>query len=175
MTSRATRNILENIDLMVCDMAGTTVEEGGIVYKTLQLSMNEFGLNVSDEAIEPWHGAKKEAVIEHFSLKAGIPEHELESKITTIGDAFINSIEDSYFSKASTIEHIDTSLFSFFKQLQAAGIKVALDTGYPKNIQEGLVQRLGFDKVVDAYISSYEVAEGRPYPYMVHRLMERLH
>jgi len=30
------RMSLENIDLIVCDMAGTTVMEGGIVYKTLQ-------------------------------------------------------------------------------------------------------------------------------------------
>merc|ERR1712087_912203 len=37
------------------------------------------------------------------------------------------------------------------------------------------VTRLGFDKLVDAYISSYQVVEGRPYPYMIHRLMERLH
>merc|ERR1711981_1069923 len=41
-------------------------------------------------------------------------------------------------------------------------------------IQKGLVEKLGFDKVVDGYISSYDVAEGRPYPYMIHRLMERL-
>ena len=27
---------------------------------------------------------------------------------------------------------------------------------------------------LDAYVSAYEVAEGRPYPYMIHRLMERV-
>lgn len=27
-------------------------------------------------------------------------------------------------------------------------------------------------QVVDAYVSSYQVAEGRPYPYMIYRLME---
>lgn len=175
MTSKVTRGILENIDLMVCDMAGTTVQEGGLVYITLKNSMNAFGLNVSDEAIEPWHGAKKEAVIEHFCRLAGTPQAELEAKITKIGEFFINSIDEVYFTDASTISHIDVGLFGYFKQLKAAGIKIALDTGYPKHIQEGLVKRLGFDKVVDAYISSYEVTEGRPYPYMVHRLMETLH
>ncbi|CAK0802148.1 unnamed protein product [Prorocentrum cordatum] len=172
MTAKVTRGVLENIDLMVCDMAGTTVQ-GGLVYKTLQLSMKEYGLDVSDEAIGPWHGAKKEAVIEHFARQAGTPEHELESRINMIGDAFVKSIEESYFSEATTIEHIDTSLFSYFKDLKKAGVKIALDTGYPQNIQEGLVKRLGFDKVVDGWISSYDVPEGRPYPYMIHRLMER--
>merc|ERR1712007_84319 len=66
--------------------------------------------------------------------------------------------------EAATIDHIDIGLLGYFRELKQAGIKIALDTGYPQNIQEGLVKRLGFDKVVD----------GRPYPYMVHRLMERL-
>jgi len=172
--SRATRGILENIDLMVCDMAGTTVQEGGLVYKVLQLSMREHGLEVPDEAMEPWHGAKKEAVIEHFARQSGVPEGELVDRVTTIADHFVSVIDQSYFDEGSTIGPINDSLFGYFQQLRKAGIKVALDTGYPESIQQGLVKRLGFDKVVDGYISSYEVAEGRPYPYMVHQLMERL-
>merc|ERR1712187_850698 len=46
--------------------------------------------------------------------------------------------------------------------------------GYPQNIQKGLVKRLGFDKVVDGYISAYDVPDGRPCPYMIHTLMQRL-
>jgi len=57
--------------------------------------------------------------------------------------------------------------------LRRSGIKVALDTGYPPDIQQGLVKFLGLGPAVDSYISSYEVAEGRPYPYMIHKLMER--
>jgi len=172
--SRATRGILENIDLIVCDMAGTTVQEGGLVYKVLQLSMREHGLEVPDEAMEPWHGAKKEAVIEHFARQSGVPEDELLDRVSIIAEHFVSVIDQSYFDEASTIGPIDDGLFGYFKQLRKAGIKVALDTGYPQSIQQGLVKRLGFDKVVDGYISSYEVAEGRPYPYMVHQLMERL-
>ena len=55
-------------------------------------------------------------------------------------------------------------------------MKVALDTGYPQDIQEMLVKRLKFDDkdMIDAYISAYTVPEGRPFPYMIHRLMEDL-
>merc|ERR1712232_1030923 len=69
---------------------------------------------------------------------------------------------------------IDIGLMGYFRELKDNGIKIGLDTGYPQNIQEGLVKRLGFDKIVDGWISSYDVAEGRPYPYMIHTLMERL-
>mmetsp|Transcript_268 Transcript_268/g.526 ORF Transcript_268/g.526 Transcript_268/m.526 type:complete len:281 (+) Transcript_268:47-889(+) len=174
MSQKVTRNILEGIDLMVCDMAGTTVQEGGLVYRTLHQSMVDGGLEVSSAEMEPWHGAKKEAVIEHFARQAGIPESQLEEKINGISDAFIAAIDTAYFDDAATISHIDIGLFGYFKELRSSGIKIALDTGYPPNIQQGLVERLGFDAVVDGYISSYDVAEGRPYPYMIHRLMERL-
>lgn len=172
--NRYSGRILENIDLMVCDMAGTTVQEGGLVYKVLQQSMTKRGLQVSDHDMEPWHGAKKEAVIEHFARKAGTAEEELDELITKTAEDFISAIDEAYFDEAATIGPIESGLYGYFKALRASGIKIALDTGYPANIQRGLVQRLKLDEVVDAYISSYEVPQGRPYPYMVHRLMERL-
>lgn len=91
-----------------------------------------------------------------------------------ISEAFVNAIDEAYFADVSPIGHIDVSLAGYFAQLRQAGLKIALNTGYPQNIQEGLVKRLNFDKIVDSYISSYEVPQGRPWPYMIHRLMERL-
>jgi len=173
MLRKATRNLLNDIDLIVYDMAGTTVQEGGIVYKTLQSAMREDGLVVSDEDMHAWHGAKKEAVIEHFALKAGTPPGEVHERVTRIGEWFVNAIDDAYFNEAAAIDHIDIGLLGYFRQLKDAGIKIAFDTGYPENIQQGLIKRLGFDKIADAYVSSYQVSEGRPYPYMIHHLMEK--
>jgi phosphonatase-like hydrolase len=174
MAERMSRHVLENIDLMVCDMAGTTVQEGGLVYKILQKSMQDGGLEVPDAAMHAWHGAKKEDVIEHFARQSDIQDHQVVDKVIEIADVFTAAIDVAYFDEASTISHIEIDLASYFRQLKAAGIKVALDTGYPPNIQEGLVKRLGFDSIVDSYISSYDVKLGRPYPYMIHTLMERL-
>ena len=36
--------INKSIKLLVCDMAGTTVNEGGIVYKTLYNTIKEYGI-----------------------------------------------------------------------------------------------------------------------------------
>jgi len=174
MLRKVTENCLKDIDLIVYDMAGTVVKEGGIVYKTLQQCMLEDGIPVADDEMHPWHGAKKEAVIEHFARKAGTPDAELEERIIRCGDWFIKNIDEAYFNEASTIDHIDIGLLGYFRQLKEAGIKIGLDTGYPPNIQNGLVKKLGFDKVVDGWVSSYDVAEGRPYPYMIYNLMERL-
>lgn len=175
MVKKVARNVLEGIDLIVYDMAGTVVEEGGVVYKTLRTAMNADGLSVSEDEMHPWHGAKKEAVIEHFAKKAGTPDHEVEDRILRIGEAFLSAIDSAYFSDASPIDHIDGGLVGYLKQLRKAGIKVGFDTGYPPEIQKGLIDKLGFEKsgVVDAYVSSYQVTQGRPYPYMIYNLMEK--
>lgn len=57
---------IKHIKLMVCDMAGTTVDEGGLVYITLQKVMNDAGLEVTDEEMIAWHGAQKTEVVAHF-------------------------------------------------------------------------------------------------------------
>lgn len=174
MLQKVTRGLLDDIDLIVCDMAGTVVQEGGLVYKVLRESMLEDGLTVSVEDMHEWHGAKKEAVIAHFARQSGTPESEVDARIEKIGEIFLSTIDEAYFSDASPIEHIHLSLNHWCTGLRDAGIKVGLDTGYPPEIQEGLIDKLELRKSVDGYVSSYQVAQGRPYPYMIYRLMEDL-
>ena len=76
--------------------------------------MQEDGLVVSDSEMprrrlrqrpcrprHAWHGAKKEAVIEHFALKAGTPESEVTERVTRVGEWFVNAIDEAYFNEAS--------------------------------------------------------------------------
>lgn len=170
----AVKDALKHIDLVVYDMAGTVVEEGGLVYKTLRRVMVEDGMDVPQEAMHAWHGARKESVIEHFAEQALTPADEIEGRVERVSAAFEKAIMEGYFGADSKVAHIDTGLMNYFEKLKAAGIKIGFDTGYPADIQKGLVEKLGFEKAVDAYISSYDVPQGRPYPYMIHHLMERL-
>merc|ERR1719453_487415 len=52
--ARVSRNVLEHIDLMVCDMAGTTVSEGGLVYQILEQCIRDGGLDVTTEEMHAW-------------------------------------------------------------------------------------------------------------------------
>jgi len=176
------QDLLKDIDFMVCDMAGTTVEEGGIVYATLQAVMNNADLgngrtlSVSDHAMHPWHGAKKEAVLEHFlrSQISDMSEQEIQTNVEKLGETFVEEVTKAYFGEGSKLSTIHPSLFDYFKALRHEhGIKVGLDTGYPPEIQLSLVEALGMKNEVDDFISSYQVKDGRPYPYMIHQLMER--
>lgn len=179
-------NLMRNIDLLVCDMTGTTVEEGGVVtmaiatnlergvYKILRQTMVDAGLDVTEEQMHPWHGAKKEAVIENFLKVAGTPSPLIPRLVDSIGEEFLRTIDAAYFAandEDSCLRYIDPSLPEYVRSLQAGGTKVGLDTGHPREIQDGLMTKLDLHDLVDASVSSYEVVKGRPYPYMIFDLM----
>eukprot|EP01001_Neometanema_parovale_P007855 NODE_4143_length_1109_cov_87.211968_g3947_i0.p1 GENE.NODE_4143_length_1109_cov_87.211968_g3947_i0~~NODE_4143_length_1109_cov_87.211968_g3947_i0.p1 ORF type:complete len:260 (+),score=88.63 NODE_4143_length_1109_cov_87.211968_g3947_i0:69-848(+) len=164
---------LDGFDLIVCDMAGTTVDEGGLVYIVLRKVMQDDGLQVTEKEMHPWHGAKKEAVIEFFAKKAGDSGAKLAARVKKLAAKFLVEIEKAYFSKSSPVGLIDKKLPEWIRSVQAGGTKVGFDTGYPIPIQKALLQKVGLDKLGDAAVSAYEVKEGRPYPYMVFNLMEK--
>ena len=69
--------LYSGIKMIVCDMAGTTINEGGLVYKTLYDTMKNFNLDVNRKDIDYWYGANKYEVLEHYLKKS--------TKLTGIG------------------------------------------------------------------------------------------
>ena len=171
--SLATASPIDGFEMMVCDMAGTTVEEGGVVYSTLREVMNNDGMDVSEAEMHPWHGARKESVLAHFAAEKGTPSAEIEARISRCSDEFNIAIDAKYAAEGA-VSLIVPELPQYLTDLKKMGVKMTLNTGFPAEIQEGLMSALGLNSkdLVDAHISAYTVPEGRPYPYMVHRLME---
>jgi len=164
--------VSRNIKLLVCDMAGTTVDEHGLVYSTLRACMNDAGLNVTEEEMHPWHGAQKTEVVAHFLQDRGTSNWEAEAK--KIDNQFEERIQVAYFSDDSPVKLIHSDLPDFCANLKANGIKMALNTGYPTKIQQGLIKHLDLSNLVDGAICASDVGAGRPMPYMIHGLMKEL-
>ena len=106
---------LEDIELIVCDMAGTTVMEGGVVYKTLRESMNADGLNVSEEDMHEWHGAKKEAVIAHFAeVQGSTSEGDISSRVKRVSQLFESRIHDAYFTETAQVRRRGMTCLKYY-------------------------------------------------------------
>lgn len=131
------------IKLVVCDMAGTTVEEHGIVYRTLREAMVAHGLTVSADEMHPWHGAAKGAVTAHFLERE--PTVKVDAKAI---DATFEMMVTEAYSKNGATDLISPELPAWVSGCQKAGIQVGLNTGYPVVIQEGLLSDLGLDHMV---------------------------
>ena len=119
------------IKLIVADMAGTTVEEHGIVYATLREAMMSHGLKVTEDEMHPWHGAAKGEVLRYFVERQ--PEAAVSPEV--IDGTFESMIKAAYAREGST-SLIVPKLPQWIARCQSAGIQVALNTGYPKEIHE---------------------------------------
>src|SRR3954447_2144318 len=61
-----------------------------------------------------------------------------------------------------------------FEYCRINGIKIGLDTGFPNNIANVIIDRLDWLKngKVDYVVSSNEVPAGRPAPFMIQKIMK---
>tara|TARA_E500000178_G_scaffold44332_1_gene39598 strand:+ start:215 stop:952 length:738 start_codon:yes stop_codon:yes gene_type:complete len=161
-----------NIKLLVFDMAGTTVNENGLVYKTLFDTIKDGGIDIEEKEIKNWHGINKSEVIRHFVNNRYDGYKSNEDMVMSLNKNFNSSIRECYFDKESPLELIHPNLPDTFEKLRNSGLKIALNTGYPIDIQEKIIENLDMSDMIDGYISSEQVNYGRPYPYMIYRLME---
>ncbi|GAA2987969.1 phosphonatase-like hydrolase [Actinokineospora diospyrosa] len=154
-----------SIDLVALDMAGTTVQEGGAVYRALADAVAAAtGSPVSSNDVRRWMGADKREAI--AALLAGAP-----AEVDTVFDDFRTRLAAAYTAEPPTaLPGVESAL----TDLRARGIKVALTTGFSRDVAENLLAVLGWKPggCIDALITADEVAAGRPAPYMIFRAME---
>src|ERR1044072_4405341 len=79
----------EDVQLVVFDIAGTTVKDNGEIAIAFQKAMAENGYNVPVEKINPLMGYKKPEAIK-------IMLQEYEEDITMINAGYINTIHDRF-------------------------------------------------------------------------------
>lgn len=157
-----------NIKLIVLDMAGTTVYEGGIVYKTLVSTIRSYQISIEDEEIKNWYGVNKTEVLKFFLNRSGQDDTKLRRMLSD----FKTNLKKNYFEDKN-IKLIDENLLDLFTNLRSKGIKIALNSGFSVDIQEALIDNLNLRDYIDGYISSESVPHGRPEPFMIQTLMKR--
>jgi phosphonatase-like hydrolase len=161
------------IELIVFDIAGTTVKDNGEIVFAFQQAMKEKGYDIPGKKIKPLKGYKKTDAI-RMMLQVYEPE---SLKIT---EDFINAIHERFLQLM--IEHYSTTekveplpnAEEVFAYCKSNGIKIGLDTGFSNDITNVIIDRLGWlkDGKVDYVVSSNEVSAGRPHPFMIQKMME---
>ncbi|AUP80566.1 phosphonatase-like hydrolase [Flavivirga eckloniae] len=163
---------MTNIKMVVFDMAGTTINEHNVVYKTLYTVINESGLPVSLEKVLEL-GAGKE---KFQAIKDIINEIDPATSINPemIFGNFKNMLDEAYSILAVTpIDGVDATML----ELKEKGIKVVLNTGYSETVANTLLHKLNWEKDVhyDLLVTADDVEKGRPHPDMILKAMDALH
>lgn len=166
---------MKKVQLVVFDMAGTTVRDRGNVANAFIEACKEYGIDMPLEEVKKVMGFRKidaiRMLLEKTELSDGIAKEEL---IETIHDAFTKKMIRFYETdtELSPLPHAEET----FSWLKEQGVKIALNTGFTRAITDAILNRLQWKNSpsIDFVITSDEVPEGRPEPYMIQEIMKKL-
>jgi phosphonatase-like hydrolase len=158
------------IQLVVLDMAGTTVADDGLVEKAFTQAIGAQGI----ESGSP----KYDEMLAHVRATMG------ESKITVFRHLLDDEAAARQANKAFETAYgmlvdeghsapIDGAEDAI-RELQSRGIKVCLTTGFSETTQQRIIAALGWKNLADLTLCPAQAGRGRPYPDMVLRALLEL-
>jgi phosphonatase-like hydrolase len=156
--------------LAALDMAGTTVDEGGLVYSAVEAAVAEaVGGPVPAGLMLRWKGTSKEEAI--AGLLRGMGSDDSHVQVLKVYEVFAGKLEEAY---GRTPPAPIPGVLEMFRTLRRAGVKVALQTGYAAPVATSIMTGLGWTvgETVDTLVTSDTVAASRPAPYLVFHAME---
>lgn len=151
------------ISLAALDIAGTTVDEGGAVYRILAEVVADHGTPACAADIRRWMGAdKREALV------ALTGDEDAQDELH---DTFARRLHVAY---AQTPPKPLPGVPQALAALRAAGVRVVLTTGFDRQVTDPLLHAVGWrvGEHLDGVVCASEVEAGRPEPYLIQRAME---
>lgn len=173
---------MTQIKLVVFDMAGTTVKDNNEVEQCFIDAAQKTNLPYAKADILSMMGWSKIKVFETLWGKASpeSDENEIKKMANQSFLTFREILENHY--RTSPVEPTDGCI-EMFELLHSNNIKIALTTGFYREVTNIILSRLDWDKnldenylgksnsIIDLSISSDEVANGRPEPDMIKKAM----
>jgi phosphonatase-like hydrolase len=151
--------------MVVFDMAGTTINENNIVYKTLQKTINEKGFDFSLEQVLA-EGAGREKLSAIKNILDEYAKNQDKALADKIYKRFLAELARAY--DTAQIEPVQNAL-QLFEQLRKRKILIILNTGYNAVTAMTLLAKLGWKKgeEFDGLITASDVKNNRPDPDMI--------
>jgi phosphonatase-like hydrolase len=149
--------------LIVFDMAGTTVEDSGLVQQSFLAADEHAGLSSdSDDRarmlqyVHDTMGQSKIVVFRHLSRGN---EEQAQTANKAFERCYAQLVEDGNCSPVpGAVDTIAT--------LRDQGVKVALTTGFAHETQQAIIRALGWENLADVVLCPSEGVRGRPFPDM---------
>lgn len=146
--------------LVIFDLAGTTIEDRGQVPAAFTAALAAHGIVATADQITRLRGASKRQAIRAFV--------GTDAEASRVYAAF--QLELAARFEAERVTPIDGAV-ECFRALRQAGTKVALTTGFDRDITSLLMAALSWQDVADTIVCGDDVAQGRPAPDLIRRAM----
>jgi len=155
------------IKLVVSDMAGTAVQDAGEVARAFAQALADHGVEANAEQINAVRGASKREAIATLVVQRF--QEADAARVAAVYASFKSHLQRVFTREAKPIPGAPET----FAWLRSRGIKLALNTGFDRDITEILLDALQWRGIADAVICGDDVKQGRPAPYMIFRAMEQ--
>lgn len=154
-------------ELVVTDFAGTTMREEGAVLVAYRRALTEFDIPFTEDDLAARRGASKKAVFRELAARA-YPVAD----VAAVADRALATFEATLHTEYTTGPVLEIAgAAAAMERLKAAGVKVALTSGFDRGLVDLLVGRLGWETLFDLTLASSDVPQGRPAPYLIYRAM----
>ena len=151
------------ISLVVFDMAGTTVEDTGLVRQSFIAADDHAGLSKTEadrtemlRYVAETMGQSKIVVFRHLSRGN---EEQAQAANKEFERCYGQLVAEGNCSAIPGAEDVITSL-------RSRGIKTALTTGFAKETQTAIIDALGWHDLADIVLCPEPGMRGRPFPDM---------
>jgi len=161
------------IELVVFDLAGTTVKDNQDVHRVLWHALSRQGVEISMDDANAVMGIPKPVAIRLLLEKRYKGNRPITFDwINEIHNAFVREMIEFYKTDPSVGEK--PGVYNTFKKLKQSKLKVVVDTGFDRQITDPLIERLGWkhEGLIDGSVTSDEVMRGRPFPDLIFKAME---
>jgi phosphonatase-like hydrolase len=155
--------------MVVFDMAGTTVDEDNVVYKTLRDAIVHYSYPVTlNQVLEFGAGKEKLQAVIDILKSTGFDADS--ATIDLIFKYFNSQLAKNYDNLlVKALPQVEL----VFKELKERSIKVVLNTGYNRITAESLILKLGWEESnhYDLLVTASDVTKNRPHPDMILQAM----
>jgi phosphonatase-like hydrolase len=161
-----------NIRLVVLNMVGTAVHDGDAENACLRQVLANEGFRLTRDEVNAVIGLPHQYAIRKLIEKK-------RKKRSEIAESLINALYDDFRSRMLQFYGTDPGVrpmphaVESLRQIRAAGIKIALDTGFSRAVADVILDHLGWDdgSLLDATVAGDEVPRGKPFPDLIERAM----
>jgi phosphonatase-like hydrolase len=151
---------LADLELVVLDLAGTTVLDDGLVQRAFERAVDAAGLAETPdqraaalEVVRETMGQSKLAVFRSLSADEDQAQHA-------------DAVFESTYAELIAAEGLQPvpGAEELIRRLRATGVKVALTTGFSRRTRDVVLDALGWRDLADVTLTPAEAGRGRPFP-----------
>ncbi|HJP76689.1 MAG TPA: phosphonatase-like hydrolase [Pseudonocardiaceae bacterium] len=155
---------MTDIELVVLDMAGTTVADDGLVIEAFTAAVGAVGVTEGSTEFERMSGYVKKTMgqskIVVFRALLDGDEERAQLANAAFERCYGQLIQSGHCVPIDGAE-------ATIRALRAQGRKVAFTTGFGRDTQDAILTALGWEHLADVALTPEDAGRGRPFPDLV--------